>query len=162
MSILISFTISWTFFTQYNRIIRFSKGFEHAIVSIKTFEYDDFISKQFFDLSSELHINKYEMLFIVSSVTEIMEQYRHISQSNYIPSPEPVTITSALFFHYYKDYNAEGVRVGFRIRLPNIYIKNFNCNFVTFFEIDLRFLSKLDFLGQLRQLISSNLSIFGC
>ena len=90
-------------FTQNNRIIRLGKGFEHAAFSIKKFEYDDYITKQSFDLSSEIHINKYEMLFILNSVPEIMEQYRNLSQSNYIPIPEPVTITSslqsALFFH---------------------------------------------------------------
>ena len=83
------------------------------------------------------------MLFILNSVPEIMEQYRHLSQSNYIPIPEPITITSplqsALFFHYYKDYNAEGVRVRFGIRLPNIYIKKFSSKFKKFSEVDLRF-----------------------
>ena len=130
-------------FTQNNRIIRFSKGFEYATFSIKKFEYDDYITKQSFDLSPELHINKYEMLFILNSVPEIMEQYRNLSQSNYILIPEPVTITSslqsALFFHYYKDYNAEGVRLRFGIRLPNIYIQKFSSKFGTFSEIDLRF-----------------------
>ena len=43
---------------QNNRIIRFSKGFEYATFSIKKFKYDDYITKQSFDLSSELHINK--------------------------------------------------------------------------------------------------------
>ena len=111
-------------FTHNNRIIQFSKGFDYATFSKKKFEYGDYITKQSFDLSTELHINKYEMLFILNSVPEIMEQYRNLSQSNYIPIPEPVTSTSSLqiaqFFHYYKDYNAEGVRVLFGIRLPNI------------------------------------------
>ena len=57
-----------------------------------------------------------------------MEQYRNLSQSNYIPIPEPVTITSslqsALFFHYYKDYNAEGVRVRFEYDSPTFIYKN--------------------------------------
>ena len=61
-------------FTQNNRIIRLSKGFEYATFSIKKFEYDDYITKQSFDLSSELHINKYEMLFKLNYVPEIMEQ----------------------------------------------------------------------------------------
>ena len=69
-------------------------------------EYDDYMLKQSFDLSTELHINKYEMIFKLNSVPEKMVQYRNISQSYYIPIPEPVTITSslqfALFFHYYK------------------------------------------------------------
>ena len=60
-------------FTQNNRIIGLSKGFEHATFSIKKFEFDDNITKQSFDLSSELHINKYEMLFILNSVPEIIE-----------------------------------------------------------------------------------------
>ena len=59
-----------------------------------------------------------------------MEQYRNLTQSNYVPIPEPVKITSslqsALFFHYYTDYNAEGVRVRFGVRLPNIYIQKFS------------------------------------
>ena len=130
-------------FTQNNRIIRFSKGFEYATFFTKKFEYDDYITKQSFDLSSELHINKYEMLFILNSVPEIKEQYRILSQSDYIPIPEPVTITSflqiALFFHYYKDYNAEGVKVRFGIRLPNIYIQKFSSKFGKFSASDLRF-----------------------
>ena len=36
-------------FTQNNRIIRFSIGFEYATFSIKQFEYDDYIKKQSFD-----------------------------------------------------------------------------------------------------------------
>ena len=70
-----------------------------------------------------------------------MEQYRNISQSNYIPIPGPVTITlslqNALFF--FKDYNAEGVRVRLGIRLPNTYIQKFSSKFGIFSEIDLRF-----------------------
>ena len=130
-------------FTQKNRIIRFSKGFEYATFSVEKFEYDDYITKQSFDLSSELHINKYEMLFILNSVPTIMEQYRNLTQANYIPIPEPVTITSslqsALFFHYYKDYNAEGVKVRFGIRLFNIYIQKFSSNIGSFSKINLRF-----------------------
>ena len=130
-------------FSQNNRIIRFSKAFEYATFSIKKLEYGDYITKYSFDLSSELHINKYEMLFILNPVPEMMEQYRNLAQSNYIPIPDPVTITSslqsALCFQYYKDYNAEGVRVLFGIRLPEIYIQNFSSNFGTFSEIDLRF-----------------------
>ena len=86
------------------------------------------------------------MLALISftiSWTTIMEQYRNLTQANYIPIPEPVTITSslqsALFFHYYKDYNAEGVKVRFGIRLFNIYIQKFSSKFGTFSEIDLRF-----------------------
>ena len=69
---LISFTISWTFLLK-TTIIRFSKGFEYATFSIKKFEYDDYITKQSFDLSSALHINKYEMLFTLNYVPEILE-----------------------------------------------------------------------------------------
>ena len=72
-------------FTQNNRIIRVSKGFEYATFSIKKFEYDDYITKQSFDLSSELHINKCEMVSMLNSVPEMMEEYRDLSQSNYIP-----------------------------------------------------------------------------
>ena len=137
-------------FTQNNRIIRFSKGFEYATFSIKKFENDDYITKQSFDLSSELHINKYEMLFILSSVPEIIEQYRNLSQSNYIPIPEPVTFSSSLqsslFFHYYKDYNAEGVRVRFEIRLLNTYIQKFSSKFGKFSEMERNYQS-LTFLA---------------
>ena len=48
---------------QNNRIIRFSKGFEYATFSIKKFKYDYYITKQSFDLSSELHIYKDEIYF---------------------------------------------------------------------------------------------------
>ena len=129
-------------FTQNNRIIPFRKGFEYATFSVRKFEYDDYITKQSFDLSSEIHINKYEMLFILNSVPELMEQYRNLTQPHYIPIPEPVTITSSLqsslIFHYYKDFNAEGVRVRFGIRLPNIYKHKLSSKFGAFSETDLR------------------------
>ena len=83
------------------------------------------------------------MLFILDSVPEIMEQYRNLSQSNYIPIPELVSITSslqsALFSHYYKDCNAEVVGVRFEIRLPVIYIQKISSKLGTFSEIDFRF-----------------------
>ena len=144
MLILIFLYIFLDVFTQNNRIIQFSIGFEYATFSIKKFEYVDYITEQSFRLSSELLINKYEVLFILNSVPEILEQYRNLTQSNYIPIPEPVvTITSslqsALFFHYYKDYNADGVRVRFGTRLPNIYIQKSSSKFGESSEIDLRF-----------------------
>ena len=95
-----------------------------------------------FDLSSELHVSKYELLFILNSVPDILEQYRNISQTNFVPLPEPITITSslqsALYFHYYKDYNAVGVLIRFGIRLPNAYIQKFDSKNGTFSEIDLK------------------------
>ena len=104
------------------------------------------------------------MLFILNSVQEIMEQYRHLTQYNYIPIPEPVTITSslqsALFFHYYKDYNAEGVGVRFwNTTSQHLYTKMLFQIWRIFrnrFEIqrDGENFSKLDFFGHLRQLIS--------
>ena len=128
---------------QNDRIIRFSKGFEYATFSIKKFKYDDYITKQSFDLSSELHINKYEILFILNSVPEILEQYRNLAQANCIPIPDPIAITSsvqsALFFHYYTDYNSEGVKIRFGIRLPNIYIQKFCSKNGILSEIDLKF-----------------------
>ena len=97
----------------------------------------------FFDLSSELHVSKYELLFILNSVPDILEQYRSISQTNFVPLPEPITITSslqsALYFHYYNDYNAMGVLIRFGIRLPNAYIQKFDSKNGTFSEIDLKF-----------------------
>ena len=58
-------------------------------------------------------------------------------------STEPVTITSSLqstlFFHYYKEHNAKGLRVRFGKRLPDIYIQKFSSKFGKFSEIDLRF-----------------------
>ena len=133
-------------FTQNNRIILFSQRFYCATISIKKFKNDDYITKQSFDLSTKLHINKYEMLFILKTVPEIMEKYRNKSQSNYIPIPEPVTIISsrhsALLFHYYKDYIAEGVGVRIAIQLPNIYIQKFSSKFGTLPGIDLKFNEK--------------------
>ena len=130
-------------FTKSNRIIRFSKGLEYATFSIKKFEYEEFIAKQSFDLSSELHVSKYELLFILNSVPDILEQYRNISQTNFVPLPEPITITSslqsALYSHYYNDYNAVGVLIRFGIRLPNAYIQKFDSKNGTFSEIDLKF-----------------------
>ena len=99
---------------QNNRIIRFGKGLEKATFSIKKFKYDDKITKQSFDLSSELHVNKYEILFILNSVPEILKQYRNLAQGNCIPIHDPIAITSsvqrALFFHYYTDYNSELIK----------------------------------------------------
>ena len=130
-------------FTKSNIIIRFSKGLEYATFSIAKFDYEEFIAKQSSDLSSELHVSKYELLFILNSVYDILEQYRNISQKNFVPLPEPITITSslqsALYFHYYNDYNAVGVRIRFGIRLPNAYIQNLDSKNGTFSEIDLKF-----------------------
>ena len=106
------------------RKIGFSKGFEYATFSIKKFKYDDYITKQSFDLSSELHINKYTILFILKSVPKILEQHRNLAQANCIPIPDPIAITSsvqsAVFFHYYTDYNYEGLKIRFGISLPNL------------------------------------------
>ena len=123
--------------------LNISKGLEYAMFSIKKFEYEEFIAKQSFDLSSELHVSKYELLFILNSVPDILEQYRNISQTNFVPLPEPITITSslqsALYFHYYHEYNAVGVLIRFGIRLPNAFIQKFDSNNGTFSEIDLKF-----------------------
>ena len=128
---------------QNDRIIRFSKGFEYATFSIKKFNYDDYITKQSFELSSELHINKYEILFILNSVPEILEQCRNLAQANCIPIPDHIAITSsvqsALFFHYYTDYNSEGVKILFGIRLPNTYIQKFCSKNGILSEIELKF-----------------------
>ena len=71
-------------FTKTNRIIRFSEGLEYATISIKKIEYEKFIAKQSFDLSSELHVSKYELLFILKSFPDILEQYRNISQTLFL------------------------------------------------------------------------------
>ena len=138
-------------FTKSNRIIRFSKGFEYATFSNKKIEYEEFIAKQSVDLSSELHVSKHELLFILNSVPEILEQYRNITQPNFVPLPEPKTITSslqsALYFHYYNDYNAVGLLIRFGIRLRNAYIQKFDFKNGTFSEIDL----KLDELEKIYQ-----------
>ena len=130
-------------FTISNRIIRFSRGVEYATFSSKQFEYEEFIPKQCFDLSSELHLSKYELLFILNSVPDILEQYRNISQTYFVPLPDPATITSslqsALYFHYYNDYNAVGLRIRFGIRLPSAYIQKFDSKIGMFSEIDLTF-----------------------
>ena len=120
-----------------------SKGFEYATFATEKFEYDDYITKQSVVLSSELHINEYEVLLILNFVPEIMQQYRNLPQSKFIPTPQPVTSSSSLqsapFFHYYQDYNAEWERVRFGIRLPNIYIQKFRANFEKFLMKDLGF-----------------------
>ena len=92
---------------------------------------------------SKLLINNYGMLFILNFVPEITEQYRNLSLSNDIPNPEPATITSslqsALFFFYYKGYNAEGARVRIGKRSHNFYIPKFSSKSGTFSEIEMRF-----------------------
>ena len=72
----------------------FSKGLDNATLSIKKFEYEEFIAKQSFDLSSELPVSKYEMLFFLNSVPDILEHNRNISQSNFVPLPDPIAIVS--------------------------------------------------------------------
>ena len=62
-------------FTKSNRLIRFSKGLEYATFSFKKFGYEEFIAKQSFDLSSELHVSKYELFFILNSVPDILEYW---------------------------------------------------------------------------------------
>ena len=102
----------WDVFTQNNRIIRLSKGFEYATFSIKKIWVWRLHYKTAFRFVAKLHIKKYETLFTLNSIPEIMEQHRNLSQSSYTPIPEQVTINSslqgALFFHIYKNYNAEG------------------------------------------------------
>ena len=157
-------------FTKSNRIIRFSKGLEYANFSIKKFEYLEFIAIPSFDLFSELHVSKYELLFILNSVPNILEQYRNISQANFVPLPEPITITSslqsALYFNYYNNYNALGVRIRFGIRLPNAYLQNFDSKNGTFSEIDLKFdelekiCQSLTFFGKLCHFISTKIDRF--
>ena len=49
------------------------------------------------------------------------------------------SLQSALYFQYYNDYSAVGVRIRFGIRLPNAYIQKFDSKNGTFFEIDLKF-----------------------
>ena len=137
-------------FTKSNRIIRLSKGLEYAPFSIKKFEYEEFIAKQSLDFSSELHVSKYELLFILNSVPDILEQYRNISQTNFFPLPEPITINSllqsVLYFHYYNDYNAVGVLIRFGISLPNAYKKKLDSKNGKFSEIDLKFDLKFEFI----------------
>ena len=159
-------------FTKSNRIIRFSKGLEYAAFSIKKFEYEEFIAKQSFDFSSELHVSKSEFLFILNSIPDILEQHRNISQINFVPLPEPIPITktsslqSALYFHYYNDYNAVGVRIRFGIRLPNAYIQKLDSKNETFSEIDLKFdelekiYQSLTFFGKLCHFISTKIDHF--
>ena len=99
-------------FTKSNRIIRFSKGLEYATFSIKKLEYEEFFAKHSFDLSSEFHVSKYELLLFSDSVPDILEQYIIISQTNFVPFPDSITIIfslqSALFFLYDNDYNVVG------------------------------------------------------
>ena len=63
----------------------------------------NYLTKHSFDLSSELHLNKYENVYILNSVPEILEQYRNLAQADCIPFLDPITITSSvqslLFFH---------------------------------------------------------------
>ena len=66
---------------QNNRILIFSKGFDYATFSNKKIKYDDYITKQSFDLSSELHINKYEFLFILNSVPQNFRTVQKTSTS---------------------------------------------------------------------------------
>ena len=90
--------------------------------------------------------------------------------TNFVPLPERITITSslqsALYFHYYNDYNAVVVRIRFGIRLPNVYIQKFHSKNGTFSEIDLKFdelgknLSKFDFFGKLCHFISTKIDHF--
>ena len=96
MLIPISLPISWMFLFKTTESSDLVKDLNMQPSLSKKFEYDDYTTKQSFDISSELHINKYEMLFILNSVPEIMEQYRNLTQSKYIPIPEPVKITSSL------------------------------------------------------------------
>ena len=92
-------------FKKSNRMIQFSKGFEYARFFIEKFEFEEFIAKKSFDLSSDLHVRKYE--FNLNSVRDILKQHRKISQTNFAPLPDPITISSslqsALYFHYYNE-----------------------------------------------------------
>ena len=86
-------------FKKSNRKIKFSKYLEYATFTVKKFENESFTEKHSFDLSSELHVNKYELLFILNSVSDILEQYRNISQ--FFPLPDSITIFSSLQNAFY-------------------------------------------------------------
>ena len=130
-------------FTKSSRIIRFSKRLEYVTFSIKKFEYEEFFAKESLDLSTELHVSKHELLFILNSVPDILELYTIISETNFVPLKDPKTITSSLqsasYFHYYNDYNVVGVRIRFKIRLPSAYIQKFDSKIEKFSKIDLNF-----------------------
>ena len=89
-----------------------------------------------FNLSSEMHVSKYELLFILNCVSVILEQYRIFLQTNFVALLDPIKLTSslqsALYFHYYNDYNVVGVRIRFGIRLPNAYIQKIDSKNETF------------------------------
>ena len=71
-----------------------------------------------------------------------MAQNRNLSQSNYIPISEPVTILylcRVCYFSLLQGLQGTGVRVRLGIRLPNIYTQKFSSKFGEFSEIDLRF-----------------------
>ena len=106
MSILIAPTISWTCLLKTTEQSDLVKDWICNLL-YQNFVYDDYITKQSFDLSSQLRINQYEMHFVLDFVTDIMEKYKNSPQSAYMPIPEPITITSsqqsALFLLYSKD-----------------------------------------------------------
>ena len=144
----------WDIFIRSNRIIWFSKSLVYATCSIKKFEYEELKSKHFFDLSSEWHVNKYKLLFILNSLPETFEQHRNGSKTNFVPLSHSITITfslkSALYIHYYNNYKVVGVWINFVIRLTNTCIQKVYSENGTYSETDLKF----DELEEIYQILS--------
>ena len=63
---------------------------------LKSLNIRSFFGEHSFDLSSDLHVCEYEMLFNLNSAPDILEQYRNISQANFVPLQDPITIASSL------------------------------------------------------------------
>ena len=132
----------------HNRIIRVSKGLSLSTFAIKKFTFYSQISVQSYFLSSEIHLNKKDLQYLLEFLPNLVQKYKKANKPNFIPLPTPKTSlgkspeSAALFLHYYQEYYSAAtsfIRVGFR--LPSFYVQKFQqCpKFSLVSEIDLKY-----------------------
>ena len=88
-----------------NRVLRLSKGLLRETYSIKEFTFDPHISYQSFKITTELHLTRKELLFILENLKLIKKSYDNISKPFFIPYPIPKLVKtpqqSSFFLHFF-------------------------------------------------------------
>ena len=92
-----------------NRILRLSKGLFRETYSITEFIFDPHIAHRSYKLTSELHLTRKEILFILEKMKLIKKSYDNISKTLFIPYPTPKFVKtpqqSSLFLHFFLSFS---------------------------------------------------------
>ena len=75
----------------HNRIIRVSKGLSLSTFAIKKFTFYSQISVQSYFLSSEIHLNKKDLQYLLEFLPNLVQKYKKANKPNFIPLPTPKT-----------------------------------------------------------------------